>query len=102
MLTNTTIEGLRTLRLDAMANGVLEQRELPDYAGLSFEDRLGLLVDRELTAAGDRRLARVLRAAKLRIPTVVEDLRLRPSTGSSDGRSSPSPRRTGSPTTRRS
>lgn len=74
MLTNTTIEGLRTLRLDAMANGVVEQRELPDYAGLSFEDRLGLLVDRELTARGDRRLARVLRAAKLRIPAVVEDL----------------------------
>jgi DNA replication protein DnaC len=74
MLTNTTIEGLRTLRLDAMANGVLEQRELPDYGGLSFEDRLGLLVDRELTARGDRRLARVLRAAKLRIPAVVEDL----------------------------
>jgi DNA replication protein DnaC len=74
VLTNTTIEGLRTLRLDAMANGVLEQRELPDYGGLSFEDRLGLLVDRELTARGDRRLARVLRAAKLRIPAVVEDL----------------------------
>ena len=32
-----------------MARGLLEQRERPDYEGLSFEERLGLLVDRELT-----------------------------------------------------
>ena len=45
MLSNTTIEGLHTLRLQAMATGVIEQREQPDYAALGFEDRLGLLVD---------------------------------------------------------
>jgi DNA replication protein DnaC len=74
MLTNTTIEGLRELRLDAMAQGIAEQREQPDYASLSFEDRLGLLVDRELLARGNRRLARVLRAAKLKLPAVIEDV----------------------------
>jgi len=40
VLSNTTIEGLHTLRLQAMASGVIEQREQPDYAALGFEDRL--------------------------------------------------------------
>ena len=74
MLTNTTIEGLKSLRLPAMAAGLAQQREHPDYAGLSFEDRLGLLVDAELLQRQNRRLARVLKAAKLRSPAVVEDV----------------------------
>jgi DNA replication protein DnaC len=77
VLNNTTIEGLRELRLDAMAEGVVEQRERSDYATLTFEDRLGLLVDRELVARGNRRLTRVLRAAKLKLPAVIEDVDFR-------------------------
>ena len=61
VLSNTTIEGLHTLRLQAMATGVIEQREQPDYAALGFEDRLGLLVDRELLARSNRRLTRISR-----------------------------------------
>ena len=74
MLTHTTIEGLKSLRLPAMAAGLAQQREHPDYTGLSFEERLGLLVDAELLQRQNRRLARVLKAAKLRSPAVVEDL----------------------------
>jgi len=74
MLTNTTIEGLKSLRLPAMASGLLEQREHPDYTGLSFEERLGLLVDRELLQRQNRRLERVLKSAKLRSGAVVEDV----------------------------
>jgi hypothetical protein len=48
MLNHTTIEGLKSLRLPAMANGLMAQREHPDYSSLSFEERLGLLVDAEL------------------------------------------------------
>ena len=55
MLTHSTIEGLKTLRLPAMASGLLEQREHPDYHELSFEDRLGLLVERELLQRSNRR-----------------------------------------------
>ena len=73
MLTQTTIEGLKSLRLPAMAAGLAQQREHPDYAGLSFEERLGLLVDAELLQRQNRRLARVLKAAKLRSSAVVED-----------------------------
>ncbi len=77
MLTNSTIEGLRALRLPAMVTGLQEQREHPDYEGLSFEDRLGLLVDKELTERQNRRLQRTLKAAKLRVPAVVEDIDFR-------------------------
>ena len=74
MLTHTTIEGLKTLRLPAMAQGLVEQREHPDYANVSFEDRLGLLVDLELLQRQNRRLERVLKAAKLRSGAIVEDV----------------------------
>jgi DNA replication protein DnaC len=60
-----------------MAAGLQEQRERPDYEGLSFEDRLGLLVDKELTERQNRRLQRTLKAAKLRMPAVVEDIDFR-------------------------
>ena len=74
MLHHTTLEGLKTLRLPAMAGGLLEQREHPDYATMSFEDRLGLLVDRELLQRENRRLERVLKLAKLRSRGVIEDI----------------------------
>ncbi|MGH9028197.1 MAG: IS21-like element helper ATPase IstB [Acidimicrobiales bacterium] len=74
MLANTTIEGLRTLHLNAMAQGLLEQRERLDYAELSFEERLGLLVDRELLTRDNRRLERLLKAAKLKLPAAIEEL----------------------------
>ncbi len=77
VLSNTTIEGLHTLRLQAMAAGVIEQREQPDYAALVFEDRLGLLVDRELLARSNRRLTRMLKSAKLKVPAVIEDVDFR-------------------------
>ena len=76
-MTNNTIEGLYALRLNAMATGVIEQREQPDHANLAFEDRLGLLVDKELLARGNRRLTRMLKAAKLKLPAVIEDIDFR-------------------------
>jgi DNA replication protein DnaC len=74
MLTTATIEGLKTLRLDAMADGLAEQREQASYSGLGFEERLGLLVDRELTARSSRRMERCLKTARLRVPATIEDL----------------------------
>lgn len=74
MLNHTTIEGLRSLRLPPMASGLLEQREHPSYAAMRFEDRLGLLVDRELLQRENRRLERTLKLAKLRSRCVIEDI----------------------------
>jgi DNA replication protein DnaC len=77
MLDNPTIDGLKTLRLHAMAAGLAEQQAQAGYAGLSFEERLGLLVDRELTDRASRRVTRSLKTARLRIPAAVEDIDFR-------------------------
>lgn len=77
MLTGPTLERLHALNLGGMARALLEQRETPAYAELPFEDRLGLLVDREATERENRRLERHLRAAKLRVAASVEDIDFR-------------------------
>lgn len=74
MLNHNTLEGLRSLRLPAMASGLLTQREQPDYSSLSFEERLGLLVDAELLQRQNRRLERVFKAAKLMAGASTEDV----------------------------
>jgi DNA replication protein DnaC len=77
MLTNQTIEGLYALKLPAMAAGLADQTSQASYQALSFEERLGLLVDRELTERENRRLERHLKQAKLRTNAVVEDIDFR-------------------------
>lgn len=77
MLLEPTLTQLRHLRLDGMAAALEEQQAVPDVQSLSFEDRLGLLVEREATVREDRRLTRLLRQAKLRLPASIEDLDLR-------------------------
>jgi DNA replication protein DnaC len=74
VLTNTTLEGLHTLKLPGMARGLLEQREHPDYDALGFEERLSMLLDRELTDRANRRLDRMLKAAHLRLSASVEGI----------------------------
>lgn len=66
MLTHNTLDQLRTLKLDGMARALEEQRTLPACHELSFEDRLGLLVDRERSWRDSRRLDRLLRQARLK------------------------------------
>ncbi len=77
MLINPTVDGLYTLNLPAMARALVEQRERADHHALSFEERLGLLVDLELQDRENRRLQRSLKTAKLRGNAVIEDLDLR-------------------------
>jgi DNA replication protein DnaC len=75
MLTNATIDKLAALGLSAMAAGLADQLAAPGtFAELSFEDRLGLLVDKEADARDSRRLAQRLKAAKLRYPAAIEDV----------------------------
>ncbi len=76
MLTNPTMNKLVALSLTGMAAALKEQLERADYATLAFEDRLGLLVDREATDRENRRLMRNLKAAKLRSNASIEDLDL--------------------------
>jgi DNA replication protein DnaC len=74
VLTNPTLDNLSRLKLGGMARALLEQREQPTYNTLSFEERLGLLIDRELQDRDNRRLDRHLKAAKLRSSACVQDI----------------------------
>ena len=74
MLTQPLLDKLTQLRLSAFRAALEEQLHNPQYADLPFEDRLGLLVDRELTERQDRRLKTRLRQARLKHNACVEDL----------------------------
>ena len=77
MLTHPTVEALHHLRLIGMAQALEEQMRMPDAASLTFEDRLGLLVEREATERASRRLTTRLRTAHLRQSACVESVDLR-------------------------
>ncbi|OGB74889.1 MAG: AAA family ATPase [Burkholderiales bacterium RIFOXYC12_FULL_60_6] len=66
MLIQHTMTQLKSLKLDGMARALEEQQIMPASQELTFEDRLSLLVEREITWRDNRRLARLLRQAKLR------------------------------------
>jgi hypothetical protein len=77
MLLTQTFDKLEALGLFGMVLGLREQLESSHYLSLSFDERLGLLVDREAETRDSRRLALRLKAAKLRQEATVEDLDLR-------------------------
>ena len=78
MLTHPTSERLTALGLAGMARALDEQRRTgPAFETLSFEDRLGLLVDREAAERDTKRLTARLKFAALRQAASVEDLDLR-------------------------
>ncbi len=77
MLIHPTLEKLRSLKLDGFARGLEEQMASLDIEGLTFEERLGLLVDREVTDRENKRLAGRLYRAKLRQTACMEDIDFR-------------------------
>jgi DNA replication protein DnaC len=75
MLNEPTVEKLKLLRLNAMAEAWSAQQAQPNVASLSFDERFGLLVDAEWLARENARLRRALKDAKLRLSTAcVEDI----------------------------
>ncbi len=75
MLTQQTIQTLHALGLKGMAAAYRAQLTDPEAHGLSFDERLGLIVDREWTERQNRRLARRLQDAHLRLGSAcVEDI----------------------------
>jgi DNA replication protein DnaC len=74
MLTQQTLQTLRSLNLTGMAEAFAQQLEQPAVDGLSFEERFSLLVDREATYRENRRLERLLHRARLRQNACVEDI----------------------------
>jgi len=74
MLNQQTREHLRALKLTGMLDALEQQLAQPQTHDLSFDERLALLVEQEVLHRENRRLSRLLKAAKLRVPACVEDI----------------------------
>ena len=74
MLTEQTFDKLHGLKLFGMAEAFKEQLQQPAIQDLTFEERFGLLVDRQWTFKEDCRLKRLLQEAKLKINACAEDI----------------------------
>jgi DNA replication protein DnaC len=81
MLLHPTIESLKALRLFGMVRALEEQEQNAQWNNLMFEERLGLLVDRERLEQENRSLTARLRRARLGQLAAIEDLDLRMSRG---------------------
>ena len=74
MLIHPTLHKLHELRLTGMAEALEEQLNNADFQDLDFEQRLGLLVERELTVRHNRRLQTRLKQAQFQQPAAWEDI----------------------------
>jgi DNA replication protein DnaC len=74
MLNHPTLEQLNDMRLSGMAQALKEQWEIEGIEEMSFEERLGLLVEREAVTRESRKLQTRLRKAKLRQNACIEDI----------------------------
>jgi DNA replication protein DnaC len=81
MLTQPLLDKLIRLHLPAFRDGLKEQLNNPQYAELSFEERLALLVDLECTRRWDHRLHRLIMLAAFPQSATLEDLDLSPQRG---------------------
>jgi DNA replication protein DnaC len=74
MLNEPTDRKLRTMKLTGMAEAYAEQSRHAAMAELSFDERFGLLVDRQWTYREDRALQTRLRHAKFKLSACLEDI----------------------------
>ena len=82
MLNEHTLDQLRGLRLDGMVCALADQATTAAAAEMAFEERLAMLVQREIDWRDGKRLARLLKAAKLKVASAcIEDIDWRASRG---------------------
>jgi DNA replication protein DnaC len=74
MLNQATLDKMNTMKLAGMVEAFRHQQRSSDFTKLSFEERLGFLVDAEWGAREERKLTRRLRVARLRYPAAIEDI----------------------------
>lgn len=77
MLIHPLLDKLQALRFTGMLTALQEQLNTADIDQLSFEERLGLLIEREMIERENRRLKTRLSKAKLRVNACVEDVDFR-------------------------
>ena len=77
MLIHPMLDKLQILRFFGMLSALEEQMKMPDIENLSFDERLALLIDREMIDRQNRRFKTRLRKAKLRQNACIEDIDFR-------------------------
>ena len=77
MLIHPMLDKLKILRFFGMLSALEEQMKMPDIEKLSFDERFGLLIDREMIDRQNRRFKTRLRKAKLRQNACLEDIDFR-------------------------
>jgi len=77
MLLHPTLEKLTTLRFTGMVAALDEQMQMNSLDDMGFEERLGLLLDREMAVRQTRRMNTRLRKARLRQDSCIEDIDFR-------------------------
>jgi DNA replication protein DnaC len=81
-LATITLTQLRALRLDGMAHALQDSALSASAAALSFEQRLAMLVQHEIDWRDGKRVARLLKAARLKVSgACLEDIDWRGSRG---------------------
>ena len=70
----TTAQQLRDLRLIGMAQGLDQQMTQSAFLGISFEQRLQMLVDAEASHRDSQRYKRILINARLKVHAMPEDI----------------------------
>ena len=74
-MSQQTLNRLRELRLGGMAAALQQQQEqVATYDGLSFIERLGLLVEQEHLAREQRKQARLVRHARLKLSATTHEI----------------------------
>jgi DNA replication protein DnaC len=81
MLNEQTFDKLYLMKLLGMAEAFKEQSQQPSFQDLSFDERFGILVDRQWTWKENTRLKRLLKEAKLKLQACVEDIDFKTSRG---------------------
>ena len=74
MLNEQTFDQLHAMKLIGMAEGFREQLEQSSFRDLSFEERFGMLVERQWSWKENKRLSRFLKEAKLKLQACIEDI----------------------------
>ncbi len=77
MLVHPTLNNLKTLNLLGMIKAFEDQSRTPEVLDMTFEDRLGLLVDAEINQRDNKRLQSRLKSAHLRQSACIEDINLK-------------------------
>jgi DNA replication protein DnaC len=77
MLLHPTLEKLTTLRFTGMTAALNEQMQMSSLGDLGFEERLGILLDREMAVRQTRAMNTRLRKARLRQDGCIEDINFR-------------------------